>query len=71
MKATEDSDITLEGLRIVERDGVYEEGEMHGENRTQDMDVADSSGIIPFISTATRIWQGKVRFRDGVICEGL
>lgn len=62
VKAIEDSDVVLEGLEIVEKDGVYNEGEMEGENAFQ-----DSNETVDIVSTDGRSWQGKVQFRNGAV----
>lgn len=60
VKAVEDSDVVLKGLEIVEKDGVYKEGEMEGEYAFQ-----DSNETMDIVSTRGRSWQGKVQFRNG------
>ena len=60
IQTTEDSDLVLEGLAIVERDGFYEEGEMEGEITPADLDAVDTA------EEATAIggpWPGEVRQR--------
>lgn len=63
LTTTEDLDIVLENLRIMERDGIYEDGEAEGDSA----EVGDD-GIEPQVdagaaSAVTRSWEGKVRFR--------
>lgn len=48
MQTTEDSDLVIEGLAIVDRDGFYEDGEMDGNFSPRDLDVvaADEGAAI-------------------------
>lgn len=60
IQTTEDYDLVLEGLAIVERDGFYREREMEGEITTGDLDanpsdVEDEGGVV-FGGT----WPGEV-----------
>lgn len=61
LQTTEDSDLILQGLAIVERDGIYETGEMEGAIVIPDLDALDSRAVAhgPGVS-----WQGKVRRKD-------
>lgn len=60
IQTTEDTDLVLEGLAIVERDGFYRQGEMEGEMTTSSLgadpsDVHDE-GAVAFGGT----WPGEV-----------
>lgn len=57
MQATEDSDLVLQGLAILERDGIYEEGEMEGDIAIEGLDAA---GANEGTSVVGGSWQGKV-----------
>lgn len=55
MQTTEDADLVLEGLVIVDRDGFYEEGETDGEIAPGEMDNDDERPAI------AGTWPGEVR----------
>ncbi|CAM9224731.1 unnamed protein product, partial [Ectocarpus fasciculatus] len=61
IQTTEDSDLVLEGLAIVERDGFYREGEMEGEITTGGLDAnpsdVEDEGAVVFGGT----WPGEIR----------
>lgn len=57
MQSSEDSDLVLEGLAIVERDGFYAEGEMAGELTIEDFDAIDAGRGVPLAGAS---WQGEV-----------
>lgn len=67
VKAAEDLDVLLQGIAIVERDGVYGEGEMQGGNPTHDMDETNSKEVMSTVYTPSRAWQGKVRLYDNLV----
>lgn len=58
MQTSEDLDLVLEGLAIVERDGVYAEGEMGGEFTVEDFDARDAGAGTSLVGGS---WQGEVR----------
>lgn len=58
MQTAEDADLVLEGLSIVERDGVYEDGEMEGVITPRDLDAVDPEEPTTAIGGA---WPGEVR----------
>lgn len=58
MQATEDADLVVEGLAIVERDGFYEQGEMEGEITPPDLDAVDAAEEAAAIGGT---WPGEVR----------
>lgn len=59
MTTTEDADLVLEGLAILERDGFYQDGEMEGDITVGDLDYFDADAGE---TTAMRgTWPGKVR----------
>lgn len=58
VQGIEDSDIVLDGLAIVERDGIYEEGEMEGNSIIENLDGAGNNQNRAAVS---RSWPGKVR----------
>lgn len=58
MQTTEDADLVVEGLAIVERDGFYEEGEMEGEITPPDLDAVDADEEAAVIGVT---WPGEVR----------
>lgn len=60
MHTTEDADLAVEGLVIIERDGFYEEGEMKGEIVPPDLDAVDATGEAAAIGGT---WPGEVRQR--------
>lgn len=60
MQTTEDADLALKGLAIVERDGFYEEGEMEGEIMPADLDAVDIDEEAAAIGGT---WPGEVRQR--------
>lgn len=62
MQTTEDADLVVEGLVIVERDGVYGEGETEGEIAPDDLDAVDAGEGAAIGGT----WPGEVRARP---CE--
>lgn len=58
MQTTEDADLVLQGLAIVERDGFYEEGEMEGDMTPPDLDAVDAGEEAAAIGGT---WPGEVR----------
>lgn len=58
MQSSEDSDLVLEGLAIVERDGSYAEGEMDGEFAIEEFDVSDAGARTSLVGGS---WPGEVR----------
>lgn len=58
MQTTEDADLVVKGLAIVERDGVYEEGEMEGDIPPPDLDAVDADEEAAAINAT---WPGEVR----------
>lgn len=58
LQSSEDSDLVLEGLAIVERDGIYAEGEMGGEFTMEDFDVREDGAGTSLVGGS---WQGEVR----------
>lgn len=61
LTTTEDLDIALENLRIVERDGIYEDGEAEGDREEVGDDGIDLQVDARAVSAVTRSWEGKVR----------
>lgn len=60
MQTTEDADLVVDGLAIVERDGFYEEGEMEGAITPPDLDADDADEESVAIGGT---WPGEVRQR--------
>lgn len=60
METTEDADLVVEGLAVVERDGFYEAGEMEGEIMPADLDAVDADEEAASIRGS---WPGEVRLR--------
>lgn len=58
VQSSEDSDLVLEGLEIVERDGIYAEGEMDGHFTIEDFDASDAGAGTSLVGGS---WQGEVR----------
>lgn len=56
MQTTEDSDLVIEGLVIVDRDGFYEGGETDGEFASGDLDAGVGEG-----AAISGTWPGEVR----------